>query len=604
MYTISIFHFVRFESTHDCFYWIFTGLLLLIAGSIQGQNYVKSVGPASGSHRLKVQHFTNGDIVIGDSDLSGLSNGTGRIKLSRLDHCGRTLWTQSYFREDTYLELVDIEVNAENEIFLFGSAFQGFAELLFLMKVGSDGNLLNFQIYETETVDRFTYSIDLQGSRIMVYGLLLDFSTLKEGFVAIFNDNLQFQWARKFSPFESNGEAIFTRDGGIIGWSNGYHYRLSSEGDVIWAGKLLDNSANPIPRAGPVEVTGGYLFEAHKNGESQIYQVNDQGEISWTSRRFSSSPCIPVFAEENGQIVLWYTQDGSTSHELSRIVISSSGEFLEQSTLNLGIGFEAEELSVSHELSRTALVSNSVIVKKKKTDVDDFLMQWEPAISSTCFEIQDYTDAQVGNALTMVPIDTPSFTTTMTAIQISQTSIESNTLFQGEDLCEGQPPQETISIDTFLACEGTWEIMLPRMDLTWDDTTIQGSTRILSKPGTYSASNQDCMNSLLYTYTLAKPDCQCEPFLPTAFSPNGDSQNDVLQMFGNCDLTSLKFTVFDRWGNQIYKGRRTIDQWNGIGENSQQSPPGVYIVHAAFEWADNKGSIQQGSMVQSVLLIR
>ena len=576
----------------------------MLAGRVPGQNYVKSIGPASASHRLKVQHFTNGDIVMGDSDLSGLSNGTGRIKLSRLDQCGRSLWTQSYFREDTYLELVDIEVNTKNEIFLFGSAFQGFAELLFLMKVGSDGNLLDFQIYQTETVDRFTYSIDLQGSRIMVYGLLLDFSTLKEGFVAIFNDNLQFQWARKFSPFESNGEAIFTSDGGIMGWSNGYHFRLSSEGEMTWAGKLLDDDRNPIPRAGPVEVTGGYLFEAHKNGVSLIYQVNDRGDINWTSPRFSSSACIPVFAAENDRIVLWYTQDGNTSHELSRIVISNSGEILEQSIVDLGLRFEAEELSVSHEEGRTAIVSNSVTVKKNSTDVDDLLMQWEPTISSTCFTLQDYNDTQIGTSLSMVPIDTPSFSTTMTAIQVSQTNIETNTLFEGEDLCEGQPPQEIITIDTFLACAEGWQVMLPRVDLTWDDTMIQGNQRILNKPGTYTASNEDCINSLMYQYTLTKPDCLCEPFLPTAFSPNGDNQNDVLKIYGNCELTSVKFTVFDRWGNQVYKGRRTIDQWNGLRENTQQSPPGVYIVHAAFEWVDNQGSIQQGSLAQSVVLIR
>lgn len=576
----------------------------MIIGRTYGQSYVKSIGPASASHRLKVQHFTNGDVVIGDSDLSGLSNGTGRIKLSRLDHCGRTLWTQSYFREDTYLELVDIEVNSKDEIFLFGSAFRGFAELLFLMKVGRDGDLVDFQIYQTETVDRFTYSIDLQGSRIMVYGLLLDFSTLKEGFVAIFSENLQFQWARKFSPFESNGEAIFTSDGGIMGWSNGYHYRLSSDGDVIWAGKLLDDGANPLPRAGPVKVADGYLFEAHKNGESLVYLVNDLGEISWTSQRFSSSSCIPAFAVENGQAVLWHTVDNPTSHQLSRLVVSPTGQFLEQSIMDIGIRFETEELSVSHIGGRTAIVSNSVIVKKNNTDVDDFLIQWEPTVSSTCITREEYIDAGVGNALSMVPIDTPSFATTMTAIQISQTSIESNTLFQGEDLCESQPPQETISVDTFLACEDAWEVMLPRMDLIWDDTTIQGNVRVLNKPGTYTASNEDCMNSLLYQYTLTKPDCRCAPFLPTAFSPNGDNRNDVLHMFGNCDLTSLKFTVFDRWGNQVYQGRRAIDQWNGIGENSQQSPPGVYIVYAAFEWVDNRGSIQQGSLAQSVVLIR
>src|SRR5579872_1418911 len=40
-------------------------------------------------------------------------------------------------------------------------------------------------------------------------------------------------------------------------------------------------------------------------------------------------------------------------------------------------------------------------------------------------------------------------------------------------------------------------------------------------------------------------------FVPDAFSPNADGQNDVLFVRGVC-IKDIQFSVFDRWGNQVF----------------------------------------------------
>lgn len=55
----------------------------------------------------------------------------------------------------------------------------------------------------------------------------------------------------------------------------------------------------------------------------------------------------------------------------------------------------------------------------------------------------------------------------------------------------------------------------------------------------------------------------CIPLqLPTIFSPNGDGQNDKFCLLGDC-YTNAKITIFNRWGEVIFKGEDFNDCWNG-----------------------------------------
>jgi len=38
----------------------------------------------------------------------------------------------------------------------------------------------------------------------------------------------------------------------------------------------------------------------------------------------------------------------------------------------------------------------------------------------------------------------------------------------------------------------------------------------------------------------------------SAFSPNDDSENDVLYVYGKC-IKLMKFKVFNRWGEKVFE---------------------------------------------------
>jgi len=69
--------------------------------------------------------------------------------------------------------------------------------------------------------------------------------------------------------------------------------------------------------------------------------------------------------------------------------------------------------------------------------------------------------------------------------------------------------------------------------------------------------------------------------LPNAFSPNGDGVNDLFRPY-NCIkfVESAEFTVFNRWGEEMYKSNEDIlINWDGTDNDGEQLSSGVYYYH-------------------------
>ncbi len=51
-------------------------------------------------------------------------------------------------------------------------------------------------------------------------------------------------------------------------------------------------------------------------------------------------------------------------------------------------------------------------------------------------------------------------------------------------------------------------------------------------------------------------------FIPTGFSPNGDGQNDILLLKGDC-IQAVDFNIYDRWGNVVFRTQNMAQGWDG-----------------------------------------
>ncbi len=71
-------------------------------------------------------------------------------------------------------------------------------------------------------------------------------------------------------------------------------------------------------------------------------------------------------------------------------------------------------------------------------------------------------------------------------------------------------------------------------------------------------------------------------FIPEGFSPNGDGINDVFVIRGILNYPENTFTIFNRWGNEVFKTSSYKSTWDGTSSNGltiggNELPVGTYF---------------------------
>ncbi len=81
-------------------------------------------------------------------------------------------------------------------------------------------------------------------------------------------------------------------------------------------------------------------------------------------------------------------------------------------------------------------------------------------------------------------------------------------------------------------------------------------------PGTYHIEVQDANLCTDTIKVLLLNNC-CSPFVPNAFTPNGDGLNDVLEVQKSPDMKIVRFQIFNRFGQEIFYSIDQYPKWDG-----------------------------------------
>ncbi|MBK8554847.1 MAG: gliding motility-associated C-terminal domain-containing protein [Lewinellaceae bacterium] len=73
-------------------------------------------------------------------------------------------------------------------------------------------------------------------------------------------------------------------------------------------------------------------------------------------------------------------------------------------------------------------------------------------------------------------------------------------------------------------------------------------------------------------------------FMPNAFTPNGDGQNDEFYGTGLLEgVTDFNMSIWNRWGENVFETQDPNTGWNGRDQNNGKlSPAGVYVYLVTF----------------------
>ncbi len=86
-------------------------------------------------------------------------------------------------------------------------------------------------------------------------------------------------------------------------------------------------------------------------------------------------------------------------------------------------------------------------------------------------------------------------------------------------------------------------------------------------------------------------------FLPNAFSPNGDGENDSLKIYyRNSDcIENLHLIIYDRWGEKVYTTDDKYFRWGGNQESGEQHTK-VFAYNLYVKFTDGKEMNRRGNI--------
>lgn len=105
------------------------------------------------------------------------------------------------------------------------------------------------------------------------------------------------------------------------------------------------------------------------------------------------------------------------------------------------------------------------------------------------------------------------------------------------------------------------------------DTTLSIKDSITLKVTLRISDFNNCYNSLTENVFLSGP---LKWFMPNVFSPNGDGHNDGFGPKGIQFAGEYKFTIFNRWGEIMFRSEDFSETWDGTFKE-KACPVGVYV---------------------------
>jgi gliding motility-associated-like protein len=112
--------------------------------------------------------------------------------------------------------------------------------------------------------------------------------------------------------------------------------------------------------------------------------------------------------------------------------------------------------------------------------------------------------------------------------------------------------------------------------------------------GDYTVTLTVTDNNGCYDSTAQEINIALLPVLPTAFSPNGDGENDEFIIRGG-PFTAVDFKVYSNWGELIFSSTDPAIGWDGTWKG-QNAPLGVYTWTFVVEIAGNRIVTKSGDV--------
>lgn len=163
---------------------------------------------------------------------------------------------------------------------------------------------------------------------------------------------------------------------------------------------------------------------------------------------------------------------------------------------------------------------------------------------------------------------------------------------------EVKKPQADLGSDTTICYGMPYQLNATFPDAEtylWQDGTMQPVFDVKTA-GTYSVLVTNSCGAATSTVAIKTEECADHLIFPTAFTPNGDGQNDFFRPRVVLQVRDYHLKVMDRWGRNVFQTNNPSTAWNGVSRGSRV-PVGTYVWIASYlRTKDNKQVLQKGTI--------
>lgn len=104
---------------------------------------------------------------------------------------------------------------------------------------------------------------------------------------------------------------------------------------------------------------------------------------------------------------------------------------------------------------------------------------------------------------------------------------------------------------------------------------------LATEAGKYVLKAENICGRLVDTVETVLCNTRCLNF-PNAFTPNGDGKNELFRPGAFCPVTKYIFTVYDRFGRQVFHSTNPKEGWDGR-VNGKKADMGTYIYYCIYD---------------------
>lgn len=182
------------------------------------------------------------------------------------------------------------------------------------------------------------------------------------------------------------------------------------------------------------------------------------------------------------------------------------------------------------------------------------------------------------------------------------------------------PGNYVVKFRTVKGCDSIYSTTLrrvspPKISLGSDSCLIAGRTLVLTPgPGFLTYVWQDGSTTPYMTVTregmyavrvtnscgsdatqMRVIACSAELFVPSAFTPNGDGKNDVFRIINYHGQQLLRFSIYNRWGQEIFTTNNPLMGWDGCINGTMQDI-GAYVYLIRYKNLQGQERVLKGTV--------